>query len=97
MSQLQKSDKPNKKNQQGDAPPKEIELDTRGCLWGVDDLTQYTRLVTEVRIKDYLDRDAIVPIYDALTCYPRQQLLNNAIELFSRIFLSDSLNNKNKN
>ena len=48
-------------------------------------------------MKDFIDRKSPVPVHDAMTSFPRQNLLNNAIELFSQIFLSGSLNNKNKN
>ena len=86
-----------KKTSKEDKAPKEIEMDTRGCIWGVSDVTEYSRISTNVRIKNFLDRKEIVPVFDAPSCFPRQNLLNNAIQLFAKIFLSDSLNNKNKN
>ena len=72
-------------------------MSTAVSIWGVADLSEYTRLVTDIRCKEYIDGRSLTPTSDALKCYPRQHLLNNAIELFGKIFLSDSLNNKNKN
>jgi len=33
-----------KKTSKEEKVPKEIEMDTRGCIWGVSDVTEYTRI-----------------------------------------------------
>ena len=94
---MSKSTKSSKKAAKLGSVPKLVEMDTRGCLWGVQDFTEYTRSLTDVRIKEFFDGKSLVPVQDATSSYPRQNLLNNAIQLFTQIFLSDKLNDKNKN
>ena len=49
----------------------ELEMDTRGCIWGVQDISEYSRLLNAIRVKDFIQGAAIVPIQDFQSCYPR--------------------------
>ena len=60
--QLSKSAKSKKKADKADKVPKLVEMDTRGCLWGVSDFTEYSRTLNEVRIKEFFDRKGLIPV-----------------------------------
>lgn len=79
FTQLAKETKASKKASKDDKAPKLIEMDTRGCIWGVTDFTEFSRSLQEVRMKEFFDRKGLVPIQDASSSFPRQNLLNNAI------------------
>jgi hypothetical protein len=63
---------------------------------GVSDFSKYARILNYINMDEFLFGQSTYPSQEAPSGFPQQNQLNSAIRLFSRIFLSPFLNERNK-